>query len=225
MTTAGWACGPGFDMGAALRQLFETRVAMASAHRGGHGGWGKSGPGWWGPGPWGPEAWGGRRGRGADWFGPPKNRANRGDVRLAILALLTEEPRHGYQLIGDIAERSGGAWTPSPGSIYPALSALQDEGLIDDEKVDGKRVFSLTEAGRGYVAQRSEDLGRVFAGNAPREHQEATDLRELMWGVGGAAVTVLTSGTPEQRRRAQEILQRTRRELYLLLAEDEVPDE
>lgn len=88
--------------------------------------------------------------------GPSRPRAARGDVRLAILALLAEAPRHGYQLIQDIGERSHGAWTPSPGAVYPALSALQDEGLIDEEKVEGRRVFSLTEAGRGYVEARSE---------------------------------------------------------------------
>ncbi len=203
----------------------------------GHGGWG---PGAWGTegarpwGPWGPSGsgpWGpGRRGRGPGWpFEPERGRgrgrAGRGDVRLAILALLNEGPRHGYQLIADIGERSGGAWSPSPGSIYPALSALQDEGLIDDEKVDGKRVFSLTEAGRVYVDQRADDLAKVFADNAAgAEHEEVTDLKELMWGVGGAAVTVLGTGTPEQRKQAREILARTRRELYQLLATDEEPE-
>jgi DNA-binding PadR family transcriptional regulator len=218
---AGW-CGPGFDIDALLRWAAGSRASMSPGKRGG---WG-----WWGPPPgaWGPEQWGhGRRGRGPGWpFEPPRARAGRGDIRLAILALLQEGPRHGYQLIGDIAERSQGAWKPSPGSIYPALSALQDEGLIDDEKIDGKRVFSLTAAGREYVAQRAEDLARVFAANAAdQEHPEAADLRELIWGVGGAALSVLGSGTPEQRERAREILARTRRELYLILAEDQAEHE
>jgi DNA-binding PadR family transcriptional regulator len=215
-TTAGW-CGPGFDMDALLRWA-GARAAMTSSRRG-HGGW-------WGPPPgaWGQEGWGaGRRGRGPGWpFEPPRARAGRGDIRLAILALLGEGPRHGYQMIGDIAERSGGAWTPSPGSVYPALSALQDEGLIDDEKVDGKRVFSLTDAGRAYVERRADEVARVFAENtAGQEHPEAADLRELIMGVGGAALSVLGSGTPEQRERAREILARTRRELYLILAEQQ----
>lgn len=214
---AGW-CGPGFDIDALLRWAAGSRASMSGGRRGG---WG-----WWGPPPGAPgaEQWGhGRGGRGHGWpFEPPRARAGRGDIRLAILALLQEGPRHGYQLIGDIAERSDGAWKPSPGSIYPALSALQDEGLIDDEKIDGKRVFSLTGAGREYVARRADDLARVFAANAgAQEHPEAADLRELIWGVGGAALSVLGSGTPEQRERAREILARTRRELYLILAEDQ----
>ncbi len=208
------------------RMLRQVKVAMASA-RGGRGG---PGHGWQGPWAHGGADfwWGGRRGgRGQGWpFDAGRGRAGRGDVRLAILALLNEGPRHGYQLIGDIGERSGGAWNPSPGSIYPALSAMQDEGLIDDQKIDGKRVFSLTDAGREYVAQRADDLARVFADNtAPREHEEAVDLRELIWGVGGAAVAVLSSGTPEQRERARDILARTRRELYLILAEEGEADE
>jgi DNA-binding PadR family transcriptional regulator len=218
-TAAGW-CGPGFDMDALLRWAAGTRASMTSSRRG-HGGWG-----WWGPPPgaWGQEGWGsGKRGRGPAWpFEPPRARAGRGDIRLAILALLREGPRHGYQMIGEIAERSGGAWTPSPGSVYPALSALQDEGLIDDEKIDGKRVFSLTDAGREYVERRTDDIERVFAENAAeQEHPEAADLRELIMGVGGAALSVLGSGTPEQRERARDILARTRRELYLILAEQQ----
>ncbi len=218
------------DANRLLRHLRDSWLAMAG--RAGSSGPPGPGRGWGGPGgPWGPGGpfgpdfpWGGRRGGRPNhgWpFEPGRARASRGDARLAILALLAEGPRHGYQLIQDIRERSDGAWNPSPGSVYPALSALQDEGLIDDEKVDGRKVFSLTEQGRAYVAERAEDLARVFADNtAPPEHQDVTDLRELIWGVGGAAVTVLGSGTPEQREQAREILARTRRDLYRLLAQE-----
>jgi DNA-binding PadR family transcriptional regulator len=236
------ACGAGFGFTFPPRSEVHKMIRkLQMAETRGHGGWGSGGPPWGAGGPWGPGGpWGGgrpggsgRRGRGPGWpfepdAGRGRGRAGRGDVRLAILALLKEGPRHGYQLIADIGERSGGAWNPSPGSIYPALSALQDEGLIDDEKIAGKKVFSLTESGRGYVAERADDLAKVFADNTPgAEHEEVTDLKELMWGVGGAAVTVLGTGTPEQRQKAREILARTRRELYLLLAteEDDPTDE
>ncbi len=228
------ACGVGFGFTFPPRSEVHKLIRKWQlAESRGHG-WGPGGPPWGPGGPWGGGGpGGGRRGRGPGWpFEPERGRgrprAGRGDVRLAILALLNEGPRHGYQLIADIGERSGGAWSPSPGSIYPALSALQDEGLIDDEKIDGKRVFSLTPAGQAYVADRADDLAKVFADNAPgAEHEEVTDLKELMWGVGGAAVTVLGTGTPEQRQQAREILARTRRELYLLLAteEDDATDE
>jgi DNA-binding PadR family transcriptional regulator len=159
-------------------------------------------------GPW-ESGWGG---------GPSRQRASRGDVRLAILALLAEAPRHGYQLIQDIGERSHGAWTPSPGAVYPSLSALQDEGLIDEEKVEGRRVFSLTEAGRGYVEARSEEIGAVFAGFSQEQAEEVEDLRHLMMGVGAAAMQVIAAGEAEQ---ARQILNRARRELFAVLAADD----
>jgi DNA-binding PadR family transcriptional regulator len=143
-------------------------------------------------------------------------------VRTAILALLGEEPRHGYQIIQDITERSGGAWKPSPGSVYPALSALQDEGFVDDEKIEGRRVFALTEAGRAHVAERADELSHVFDANSGEaEAGEVTDLRQLLFSVGAAAVQVVTTGSPEQVAGARTVLAQARRDLYLLLAEDD----
>ncbi|WP_243274776.1 PadR family transcriptional regulator, partial [Streptomyces albus] len=107
------------------------------------GGRGRAGFGPFGPpfgGPFGAGPFGGR-GRGG-----PRGRARRGDVRASILALLKERPMHGYEMIQEIAERSGGAWKPSPGSVYPTLQLLEDEGLIASESEGGKKHFSLTEA-------------------------------------------------------------------------------
>ncbi len=236
MTTSAGACGPGFGPGSwGFEVPVEEVLRRVRAHMSSHDGPGGHGPGgrspWWGPamgGPW--RAWGpGGPGRG--WpFGPdgggPRTRAGRGDVRSAILLLLSEEPRHGYQIIQDITERSGGAWKPSPGSVYPALSALQDEGLVDDEKVDGRRVFSLTDAGRDHVAQRADDLAAVFATNsADAEHEDVTDLRQLLFAVGAAAVQVVSTGTPHQVAAARAVLQGARRDLYRLLADDDLEGE
>jgi DNA-binding PadR family transcriptional regulator len=233
MTTAAGACGPRFGAGGfevpdelvdALLKL-RARMTGPDGPRGGPGRHG--GPRWAGPGggPWG--GWG-SGGPGRGWpFGPgggggPRPRAARGDVRSAILALLAEEPRHGYQMIQDISERSGGQWKPSPGSIYPALSALQDEGLVDDEKIDGRRVFSLTTSGRAHVDERREELAGVFDGFAAEaEPDGVTDLRQLLFGVGGAAVQVVSTGTPEQVAAARTVLQTARRDLYRLLAEED----
>jgi DNA-binding PadR family transcriptional regulator len=147
-------------------------------------------------------------------------------VRTAILALLSEEPRHGYQIIQDISERSAGAWKPSPGSVYPALSALQDEGLVDDEKIEGRRVFALTEAGRAHVTERAEELSHVFdANSADAEAEDVTDLRQLLFSVGAAAVQVVRSGSPDQVAAARKVLAKARRDLYLLLADDEADGE
>lgn len=211
----GWGPGPGAFSDENLREMRQRMRAHMGAHHGGRG----RGPGGMGRGFGGP--FGPMMGRG--WgFGPGEGRrAGRGDVRTAVLALLTEGPRHGYQMIGEIAERSGGAWKPSPGSIYPVLSALQDEGLVDDEKIDGKRVFSLTDAGRAYADERAEELAHVFDANSSDEGSDVTALKQLLMGVGSAAVQVVTTGSPEQVEAARKVLANARRELYLILAEDE----
>src|SRR5215210_6404897 len=105
-----------------------------------------------------------RRPHGGPGFGPPFGpgfgrgpRARRGDVRAALLVLLAEEPRNGYGLMQEIEQRSEGVWRPSPGSVYPALQLLEDEGLVRAEERDGSRVFTLTDTGREYV--ESNDLG------------------------------------------------------------------
>ena len=194
-----------------------------SGHQRGHQ---RARPPWapWAAGPWaGP--WGGGW-PGGRFGGPgdgPRPRAARGNVRTAILALLWEGPRHGYQLMQDIAERSHGQWRPSPGSVYPVLSALQDEGLVDDEKLEGRRVFSLTAAGQVHVQDRAEELAAAFDGFAAEDEQpELVDMRQLLMSVGSAAIQVLTTGNPAQVEAAQAILAQTRRDLYgVLAAEDE----
>ena len=166
--------------------------------------------------PFGPGGPGGR-GRG----GRGRGRAGRGDVRTAILALLADGPRHGYQIIQDITERSEGAWRPSPGSVYPALSALADEGLVDDEKIEGRRVFALTEAGTEYVTGRAAEFANVFDSNsADAEDAGVTDLRQLLFGVGAAAMQVVSAGTPDQIASARTVLTNARRDLYRILAEE-----
>src|SRR3954465_2175874 len=102
----------------------------------------------------------GRRGRNWTYFNMPAAgpRARRGDVRAAILALLAEEPRNGYQLIQEIEARSGGEWRPSPGAIYPALQQLTDEGLIEGTEGEGRKTFRLTDAGRSYVEQHADEV-------------------------------------------------------------------
>lgn len=218
------ACGPrgfaGFDendMAEAAQQLrgMAQRMLMGARRGGpGHGPGGHGGPGAWrGFGP-GAGRWGFPFGDGG-----PRARAGRGDVRTAVLALLAEGPRHGYQMIQEISERSGGAWKPSPGSIYPVLSALQDEGLVDDEKIEGRRVFSLTDAGRVAVQERADEIAHVFDANKAEEDTDLADIRPLIAGVASATMQVLQTGTPEQVAAARKVLATARRELYLLLAD------
>jgi DNA-binding PadR family transcriptional regulator len=185
----------------------------ARAHKGpGHWGGGFGGPwgGWW-PGPPGPP------GR----FGPGRGpKAGRGDVRAAILALLREGPRNGYQIIVDIEERSGGAWRPSPGAVYPALAQLADEGLIEGEESGGQRTFRLTDAGREYVEQHPERARGAWESEAQREAWQIPGLFAEAARLGGGIVQVAQAGTSEQVAAAEQLLERTRRELYRILAGD-----
>ena len=147
-------------------------------------------------------------------------RAGRGDVRAAVLALLNEQPMHGYQIIQELSERSRGAWTPSPGSIYPALQLLQDEGLVSAAESDGKRVFTITEAGQAAVTARG-DGPLPWEAAARGERSGISNLRDLTGQVGAAVRQVASAGTEAQVARAADLLTTTRRELYRILAEDD----
>jgi DNA-binding PadR family transcriptional regulator len=237
--TAGSACGAGdfFSDGLfeslkgcdeVIGQLKRGLKAMAAGHRrgapwehefrrggfGGHWGGGFVGPkGAWWPGPPGPPG-----PPGAGKPRPPK--ASRGDVRAAILALLREGPRNGYQIMSDIEERSNGAWRPSPGAVYPALSALADEGLITDEKTDGKRVFRLTDAGREHIEQNPEMARGAWESTEQQEAWQVPGLFAEAARLGAGIVQIAHAGDPVQVRATERLLERTRRELYRILAED-----
>jgi DNA-binding PadR family transcriptional regulator len=145
-------------------------------------------------------------------------RAGRGDVRDAILLLLAEQPRHGYELIREIQERTNGAWTPSPGAIYPALSLLEDEGLVTIAPEGGRRLANLSEAGRAYVTAHGEELGDPFQDAAARTPKSRWALRDAVRGVMGASMQVAQNGDESQVARALVVLDRARKDLYLLLA-------
>lgn len=151
----------------------------------------------------------GRRGR----------RTSRGDVRAAVLALLAEQPRHGYEIIQEIAERSGGAWRPSPGSVYPTISQLEDEGLVVVEKTDGRRVVSLTGTGTTWVAEHREELDAVWEQVGRDADSEAGELWEQLGQLHAAAQQVMGAGTPEQVTAATAALTEARKTIYRLLAE------
>ena len=181
-----------------------------------------------GPGPWGPGGPRGRRGgpggrgrgpggRGHGRGGP--GRRSRGDVRLAILALLREEPRHGYQIIQEISERSGGSWKPSPGSVYPTVAQLADEGLVHTEKESGRTVVHLTEAGRTFTEEHAAELDAVWSQVEAGADDGFAGLRTAGRGLAGAVAQIAHVGSSEQVTQATGILDEARRRLYLLLAE------
>ena len=157
----------------------------------------------------------GPRGRG--------RKARRGDIRTAALLLLAEEPRNGYQIMQEVQERSGGLWSPSPGSVYPALAQLEDEGLIRSEEEDGRKHYALTDSGRKLVDERPADrpapweqLGGDGAAG------EAQQLGRLIREVGFAFAQIMRTGSEGQMARAREVLSATRRDLYKILADGDV---
>jgi DNA-binding PadR family transcriptional regulator len=166
------------------------------------------------PGPPRPGPWGfGGRGRG---------RRGRGDVRAAILALLVERPMHGYEMIQELEARTGGVWRPSPGSVYPTLQLLEDEGLIAGEEGEGRRRFALTDAGRAEVERQGQRVPweEATAGVAP----VAWNLRDAIGQIVQATWSVAGAGTEAQQAKALEILTDSRRRLYAILAEGDQPD-
>jgi DNA-binding PadR family transcriptional regulator len=151
-------------------------------------------------------------------FGGGRGRRRRGDVRIALLLLLGEEPRNGYQLMQEIEERSGGRWRPSPGSVYPVLAQLEDEGLIRAVERDGAKLFEVTDAGRANLDERADDAP-PWEDDDPAFAQ-VTDLRPLMKQLHLAMMQVVHAGDEHQVAAAHELLTETRRGLYRILAED-----
>ena len=149
--------------------------------------------------------------------GRGRHRVRRGDVRSAILALLDDRPMHGYEVIQELEERTGGRWTPSAGSIYPTLQLLEDEGLVTPEEVEGRKTYSLTDAGKEAAPERSEG-GRPW--EQGDEDSPRFEARKEMFKLMGAAKQVARADDEEQLQQAAEILKDARRKLYGLLAEE-----
>jgi DNA-binding PadR family transcriptional regulator len=155
----------------------------------------------------------GPRGRGRGRGG------RRPNVRAALLALLTERPMHGYEMIQEIDQRTGGAWRPSPGSVYPTLQMLEDEGLIASTADEGRKRFALTEAGQVEAAQAAQEpaWSEFTATTIDSWH----DIRDASMQAMNALRQVMRNGTDDQRARAAQVLDETRRKLYAILAESE----
>jgi DNA-binding PadR family transcriptional regulator len=139
-------------------------------------------------------------------------------VRASILALLKDRPMHGYEMIQEIGDRSGGAWKPSPGSVYPTLQMLEDEGLIVSESEGGKKLFTLTEAGRAEAGSGPEapweEAGRGV------DWEAVNEIRQAGLGLMEAFGQVWKTGSAEQRQKAVDVLNDARKKLYLILADE-----
>lgn len=128
---------------------------------------------------------------------------------------------HGYQIIQEITERSGGAWKPSPGSVYPALQLLEDEGLVRTENADGRRVVQLTDAGKEYAEARREELAATFDALTDGPGDDVLEIRNLVGQVMMAFGQVMQAGTPAQVSEAKKVLTQARKALYVILAQDD----
>lgn len=208
-------------------------------HRTGHAGPGGPHRGGDHPGRRGRGGFGGEfgRGPGADFgpgfgFGPRggghgPRRGRRGDVRKAILSLLAESPMNGYQLITAIAERSDGAWRPGPGSVYPALAALQDEGLVEpvESRASGgrRKVLGLTEAGRAHAADHADELGRAWD-EVTRPHRGFREVRDEVGSLAMALHQVVATGSEAQVEAARRAVADARKAVYRILAEDDAAE-
>jgi len=175
----------------------QGRHGMRFAH-------GHFGPGMFGS----PHGWG------------PGRRTRRGDVRAAVLGVLADEPMHGYQIIQQLEERSGGMWRPSAGSVYPTLQLLEDQGLVRSEEVEGRRVYSLTDAGRAEAEVNKErPAGPPWAAWAGESDDPRVKLRQAFFQLAGAAKQIGMGGSTEQVLKALDILAEARRKIYALLAD------
>jgi DNA-binding PadR family transcriptional regulator len=169
---------------------------------------GQGGPGFGGPG-WGHEGRGGRRG----------GRGSRPNVRPAVLALLLERPMHGYEMIQELESRTGGIWRPSPGSVYPTLQLLEDEGLIETQATSGRKSYQLTDAGRPEAETAAQNP--PWAQFTDDTMSQVQDFRDAAVGIMSALKQVGFNGTPEQREKALVVLNETKRKLYAILADSE----
>jgi DNA-binding PadR family transcriptional regulator len=136
--------------------------------------------------------------------------------------LLAEEPRNGYQLMQEIEQRSEGVWRPSPGSVYPALQQLEDEGLVRPA-ADGRKLYELTDEGRAHVAEK--DLGAPWDDVKGDMGEGAWELMGAMRQIGGALFQLTHSGSEAQQQEAKQVLAETRRALYRILAEEPPADD
>ncbi|MFC6092967.1 PadR family transcriptional regulator [Saccharothrix lopnurensis] len=156
--------------------------------------------------------------------GRGRGRQRKGNVRVAVLTLLAERPMHGYEMIQEIGRRTDGLWRPSPGSVYPTLQMLADEGLVSvEEEAGGKKLFTLTEPGRAEAAGHEGAPPWQQVNDEVDLH--AAKLRTAARHLGSAMQQMAHAGTREQKTRAVEVLNEARRKLYAILGELDVEED
>ncbi len=163
------------------------------------------------------------RGRGPfghDFGEGGRKRHRRGDIKFILLELIKEQPRHGYELIKVLEERYGGFYRPSPGTIYPTLQLLEDEGSLISETVDGKRTYKITPAGEAILEQHQQETGdeRSFRRGVEPNWETRADLRHSAMALLDSLMQAGRYGSPEQIKAVQELLKKTNQEVHQILA-------
>jgi DNA-binding PadR family transcriptional regulator len=159
------------------------------------------------------------------WAPPPERLFDKGDFKYVALYLLEEKPRHGYEIIRALAERFDGAYTPSPGVVYPTLQMLEDMGYVDATRQDGRKVYALTTSGRQFLAEQRDVVDHVCARLSGWKHADEGDeqhrIRHELWELGHLLGRRghWRSVEPEKIPRLREAIARARRELEGILAE------
>ncbi|RAM51005.1 MAG: PadR family transcriptional regulator [Hapalosiphonaceae cyanobacterium JJU2] len=160
----------------------------------------------------------GRHHRSSKWDWKDEQRTPRGDIKYILLSLLVEQPRHGYDLIKELEARYGGFWKPSPGSVYPTLQLLEEGGYLISEPVEGKKVYTITETGRQLLAERGDPQDWMTRRNKPQQWME---LGNAIADLGGLVMQVARNGNADHINRVREILNRAKREIYTILAQED----
>ncbi len=140
-------------------------------------------------------------------------------MQAAILRLLNEQSMHGYQIIGELASRSGGAWNPGPGSVYPTLQAMEDQELVRHETDGSRNVYSLTEKGRAAATDAGNDRAQSPWDEMAEASGPRVDLRQAVHALFAASAQIERSATDEQIAKAVALIDQARKGLYLILAE------
>ncbi|HEY1012078.1 MAG TPA: PadR family transcriptional regulator, partial [Herpetosiphonaceae bacterium] len=157
--------------------------------------------------------------------GPGRQRARRGDIKFALLALIAEQPRHGYDLIKALEERYAGFYRPSPGSVYPTLQLLEDEGHVTSVAEAGKRIYEITEAGRAFLAQHEAEVREAAGGHRRqgRHREERVSLRQQVMALMASVQQVARHGTGEQIGQVRAIVENATKAVYAVLAGHAAP--
>ena len=158
------------------------------------------------------------RGRHFDRGWGSQQRTPRGDIKYILLALLSEQPRHGYQLIKELESRYGGFYRPSPGSVYPTLQLLEEGGYLTSEQVEGKRVYTITDSGKQLLGERDNPVDRI---DRVDSQPQLIELKDAITELSAAVMQVARSGNLDRVSRVRDILNRVKREIYTILAQED----